>query len=76
MIQLELSNYGIHLGEVIWLLSMEVQAGSGSLHLPTLVTCITCPVESPALVHGWCRASSTLHKEGSSHLCHSVCLCP
>lgn len=36
----------------MWLLSLEVQARSGSLHLPRVVICLTCPVESFALVQG------------------------
>lgn len=64
VIQLELTSHGIHLGEAMWLLSLEVQARSGSLHLPNLVTGLTWPLESSALVQGQCNASSTLQTGG------------
>lgn len=48
--QLELASSGMHLGEGMWLLGPEAQAGSGPLHLLSLVTCLTCSVESPAPV--------------------------
>lgn len=41
MTQLELASSGMHLGEGMWLLGSEAQAGSGPLYLPSLVTCLT-----------------------------------
>lgn len=55
--QPEQASSGMHLGEGAWWLGTESQAGSVPLHLHSLVTCLTCSVESPAPVQGWCHPS-------------------
>lgn len=59
MAQLELASSEMHLEEAMWLFGPETRAGSSPLYLSSLVTCLTCPVESPAPVQGLCHPSST-----------------